>query len=73
MALFILHIKINIMASLIETNLHPLPDVLKVMLKYLLLLCHYSASRVGCLAILQENKKYQIIESTLFPNNNILF
>lgn len=38
--------------------LHTLPDILKVVLQDLLLLCHYCPSWMGCLAILQDNKAY---------------
>lgn len=35
-----------------EMYLHTLPDILKVVLQDLLLLCHYCPSWMGCLAIL---------------------
>lgn len=54
--IFMLYIQIVISESLMETNLHSLPDVLEVVLQDLLLLCHYCPSGVCCLAILQENK-----------------
>lgn len=41
-----------------ETYLHTLPDVLKVVLQDLLLLCHNCPSWMGCLAILQDNEAY---------------
>lgn len=46
-----------------ETNLHSLPDVLKVVLQDLLLLCHYCPGGMGCLAILQENKTYTYMKN----------
>lgn len=46
-----------------ETNLHSLPDVLKVVLQDLLLLCHYCPSGMGSLAILQENKTYTCMKN----------
>lgn len=56
---------------LMETNLHSLPDVLKIVLQDLLLLCHNCPTGVGCLAILQENKnilKYKYNTLSLFLN-----
>lgn len=42
-----------------EANLNPLPDVLEVVLKDLLLLCHYRPGGMSCLAILQHaHNKY---------------
>lgn len=55
--------KYLIAKSLMETNLHSLPDVLKVVLQDLLLLCHYCPSGMGSLAILQENKTYTCMKN----------
>ena len=50
--------KYLICESLMETHLHPLPDVLKVVLQDLLLLCHYCPGGMSRLAILQVNKTH---------------
>lgn len=52
-----------------KTDLHSFPDVLKVVLQYLLLLCHHCSCGVGCLSILPRSERHITIERKTTPTS----